>query len=100
MASEALTYAEAFRKRLQPFGLAEFMISNEPARTMTLDNGRVLAEFRTMLLPVWYQERLNELAAAGFEVVTVTRQYKKHPPQLMYYVRSVQEVLGGNYGNQ
>lgn len=99
MASEALTYAEVFRKRLQPFGLDEFMISNEPERTMTLDNGRVLAEFRTMLLPIWYPEKLNELAAAGFEVVTVTRQYKKHPPQLMYYVRSVCEI-GGNYGNQ
>ena len=99
MDSEALTHAEAFRKRLQPFGLAEFMISNEPARTLTLENGRVLAEFRTMMLPIWYPEMLKELKAAGFEVVTVSRQYKKHPPQEMYYVRSVQEI-GGNYGNQ
>ena len=93
------TRAQEFRERLRPFGLDKFMISNEPASTLTLDNGRVLAEFRTMMLPIWYPEKLNELAAAGFEVVTVTKQYKKHPPQLMYYVRSVQEI-GGNYGNQ
>lgn len=100
MASEALTHAEAFRKRLQPFGLAEFMISNEPARTMTLDNGRVLGEFRTMLLPIWYPEKLMQLKAAGFEVVTVTKRYKTRPSQEMYYVRSVVEIKGGNNGNQ
>ena len=100
MASEALTYAEAFRKALQPFGLDEFVISNEPARTMTLDNGRVLGEFRTMLLPIWYPEKLIQLKAAGFEVVTVTKRYKTRPSQEMYYVRSVQEILGGNHGNQ
>lgn len=60
----------------------------------------MLAEFRTMLLPIWNAKELNELAAAGFEIVTVTRKYSKRPPQLMYYVRSVQEILGGNYGNQ
>ena len=52
-----------------------------------------------MLLPVWYPEELNKLAAAGFDVATVRKQYRTHPPQLMYYVRSVQEI-GGNYGNQ
>lgn len=91
--------AQAFREALRPFGLDQFMLSDAPVGILSLENGRVLAEFRTMLLPVWYQEKLNELAAAGFDVVTVTRQYKKHPPQLMYYVRSVQEI-GGNYGNQ
>ena len=92
--------AQAFREALRPFGLDQFMLSDAPVGILSLENGRVLAEFRTMLLPVWYPEKLNELAAAGFEVVTVTRKYKKHPPQLMYYVRSVQEILGGNYGNQ
>ena len=91
--------ADAFRKALQPFGLDKFVLSDEPARTLTLDNGRILAEFRTMLLPVWYPEELNKLAAAGFDVATVRKQYRTHPPQLMYYVRSVQEI-GGNYGNQ
>ena len=92
------TRAREFRESLRPFGLDQF-VSDMPERILTLDNGRVLAEFRTMMLPIWYPEKLNELAAAGFEVVTVTKQYKKHPPQLMYYVRSVQEI-GGNYGNQ
>ena len=92
--------ADAFRKTLQPFGLDKFVLSNKPDRTMTLENGRVLAEFRTMLLPVWYREKLYGLAAAGLDVVTVTRKYKTRPPQLMYYVRSVQEISGGNYGNQ
>ena len=91
--------AQVFRESLRPFGLDEFMIGNEPDRIMEMKDGRVLGEFRTMLLPVWYPQQLNELAAAGFEVVTVTKKYKKHPPQLMYYVRSVQEI-GGNYGNQ
>ena len=100
MTSEVLTYAEAFRERLRPFGLDKTMIGNEPDRIMEMKDGRVLVEFRTMLLPVWYPQKLNELAAAGFEIVTVTKKYKKHPPQLMYYVRSVQEILGGNYGNQ
>ena len=92
--------ADAFRKALQPFGLDKFMISDASERILHLENGRVLAEFRTMMLPVWYPKKLNELAAVGFDVVTVTKKYKKHPPQLMYYVRSVQEVSGGNYGNQ
>ena len=91
--------AAAFRKALQPFGLDQFILSDVPEKTLTMKDGRVLAEFRTMLLPVWYPKKLYELAAAGFEVVTVTKKYKKHPPQLMYYVRSVQEI-GGNYGNQ
>lgn len=99
MTSEVLKHADTFRKALQPFGLDRF-VSDAPDRTLTMKDGRVLAEFRTMLLPVWYPQKLNELAAAGFEVVTVTKKYKKHPPQLMYYVRSVQEILGGNYGNQ
>jgi hypothetical protein len=99
MGSESLTYADAFRESLRPFGLDKFMLTNEPDRVMEMKDGRVLAEFRTMLLPVWYPKKLNELAAAGFEVVTVTKRYKTHPPQLMYYVRSVQEI-GGNYGNQ
>lgn len=94
--------AQEFRESLRPFGLNldKVMLTDTPERIFTMPDGRVLAEFRTMLLPVWYPQKLNELAAAGFEVVTVTRKYKKHPPQLMYYVRSVQEVLGGNYGNQ
>lgn len=92
--------AQAFRESLRPFGLDNFMLSDTPARILTLADGRILAEFRTMLLPIWYPEKLMQLKAAGFEVVTVTRKYKKHPPQLMYYVRSVQEILGGNYGNQ
>ena len=94
-----VTRAQEFRESLRPFGLDKFVLSDVPERTLTLDNGRVLAEFRTMMLPIWYPEKLNELAAAGFEVVTVTKRYKTHPPQLMYYVRSVQEI-GGNYGNQ
>lgn len=92
--------AQAFREELRPFGLDEFMLSDVPKRILTLPGGRVLAEFRTMMLPIWYPEKLKELKAAGFEVVTVTKQSVKYPPQLMYYVRSVREVLGGNYGNQ
>ena len=87
-----------FQKALHPFGLDKFT-SDIPYRVINLANGRILVEFRTMLFPVWYQEKLNELAAAGLDIVTVTRQYKTRPPQLMYYVRSVQEI-GGNYGNQ
>lgn len=99
-ATSAVALADAFRESLRPFGLDKFVIGNEPDRIMEMKDGRVLAEFRTMIFPVWYPQKLNELAAAGFEVVTVTKKYKKHPPQLMYYVRSVQEILGGNYGNQ
>lgn len=91
--------AQTFRKALQPFGLDRF-VSDMPERILDLPDGRALAEFRTMMLPVWYPEKLNELAAAGFEAVTVIRQCKTRPPQLMYYVRSVQEISGGNYGNQ
>ena len=100
MASEALKHANAFRKALQPFGLDRFMLSNVPARTLTMKDGRVLVEFQTMKLPIWYPQKLNELAAAGFDVVTFTKRYKTHPPQLMYYVRWVQEIKGGSYGNQ
>ena len=92
--------AQAFREELRPLGLDKFMLSDVPKRILTLPDGRVLAEFRTMMLPIWYPEKLNELAAAGFEVVTVTKQSVKYPPQPMYYVRSVREILGGNYGNQ
>lgn len=90
--------AQAFREALRPFELDRF-VSDVPDRILTLADGRILAEFRTMMFPVWYPEKLNELAAAGLDVVTFTRQYKTRPPQLMYYVRSVQEI-GGNYGNQ
>ena len=99
MTNKKLTSVEAFRRALQPFGLDKFIITNEPERTLTLKDGRMLAEFRTMLLPVWYPQTLNQLAASGFEVLTVTKRYKTRPPQLMYYVRLVQEI-GGNYGNQ
>ena len=99
MGSESLTYADAFRESLRPFGLDKFVLSDVPERTLTLDNGRVMAEFRTMMFPVWYPEKLNEMTAAGLDVVVITKKYKKHPPQLMYYVRSVQEI-GENYGNQ
>ena len=92
--------AQAFREALRPFGLDRFVLSNVPERILTFPDGRVLAEFRTMMFPVWQPQKLNEMAAAGFDVVTFTRQYKTRPPQLMYYVRSVQEILGGNYGNQ
>ena len=92
--------AQAFREALRPFSLDRFVLSNVPERILTFPDGRVLAEFRTMMFPVWQSQKLNELAAAGFDVVTFTRQYKTRPPQLMYYVRSVQEILGGNYGNQ
>lgn len=91
--------AQAFRESLRPFELDRF-VSDVPDRILTLADGRILAEFRTMMFPVWYPEKLNEMAAAGLDVVTFTRQYKTRPPQLMYYVRSVQEILGGNYGNQ
>lgn len=92
--------AQAFREALRPFGLDRFVLSDAPDRILTLTDGRVLAEFRTMMFPVWYPQKLNEMAAAGLDVVTFTREHKKHPPLLMYYVRSVQEILGGNYGNQ
>lgn len=92
--------AQAFRETLQPFGLDRYVLSDAPERILTFPDGRILAEFQTMLLPVWYPQKLNEMAAAGLDVVTITKQYKKHPPQPMYYVRSVQEILGGNYGNQ
>ena len=92
--------ADAFRKTLQPFGLDKFVLSNEPDRKITLDNGRVLAEFRTMPLVVWYPQKLNEMAAAGLDVVVYRKKIGKSPPVLMYYVRSVQEISGGNYGNQ
>lgn len=92
--------AQEFREALRPFGLDKIMLSNAPERILSLPDGRVLAEFRTMMLPIWYPKKLNEMAAAGLDIVTFTRQYKTRPPQLMYYVRSVQEILGGNYGNQ
>lgn len=90
---------QAFREALRPFGLDRFMISDGPDRILTLADGRVLAEYRTMPMVVWYPEKLNELAAAGFDVVTYTKRYKSRPPDRMYYVRSVVEI-GGNYGNQ
>ena len=93
-------YAEAFRKSLEPFGLDKFMISDAPDRILTLENGRVLAEFRTMPLPIWYPEKLNELAAAGFDVVTYKKRYQTRAPQMMYYVRLVQEIRRENHGNQ
>lgn len=93
-------HARAFRERLRAFGLDRYMIGDAPEKVFTLPDGRVVAEFRTMMLPVWYPEKLKELTAAGLDVATVTKKYNKHPSQLMYYVRSVQEVLGGNYGNQ
>lgn len=98
--SSSAAVAETFRKALQPFGLDKFLLSDVPVGTLTLDNGRVLAEFRTMMLPVWYPEKVMQLRMAGLDVVTTTRQYKSRPPQEMYYVRSVVEIKGGNYGNQ
>ena len=92
--------AQEFRESLRPFGLDEFMISNEPARTHTLDNGRVLAEFRTMPLVVWYPQKLNEMSAAGLDIVVYKKKSNKHPPVLMYYVRYVVEIEGGNYGHK
>lgn len=91
--------ARAFRDALRPFGLDPFMLSDAPARTLTLNNGRVLAEFRTMPLVVWYPQKLNEMAAAGLDVVVYKKNSAKHPPVVMYYVRWVQEI-GGNDGNQ
>ena len=84
--------ARAFREELRPFGLDKFVLSDEPSRVLNASNGRVLAEYRTMLLPVWQQEKLNALAAAGFNVEVVTRRYESRPPQVMYYVRSVREI--------
>lgn len=87
-----------FQKALHPFGLDKFT-SDIPYRVINLANGRILAEFRTMLLPVWYPEKIAELEKAGFEIVTVMKKYNSHPPLKMYYVRSVREI-GGNNGNQ
>lgn len=92
--------ARAFRESLRPFGLDKFVLSDAPERILTLPDGRILAEFRTMLLPLWYPEKVKEFEAAGFDVVTVRKQYKMRPPQMMYYVRSAQEIWRENYGNQ
>lgn len=91
--------AQEFRERLRPFGLDKFLLSDTPERILTFENGRVLAEFRTMPLVVWYPQKLNEMAAASLDVVVYRKKIGKSPPVLMYYVRSVQEI-GGNYGNQ
>lgn len=92
--------AQAFRERLQPFGLDKFMLSDTPERIVVMPDKRVLAEFKTMWLSVWYPETMKRLKAAGLQVVTKVRRYNKAPPQVMYHVRAVQEILGGNYGNQ
>ena len=86
---------QAFREALRPFGLDRFMASDAPDRIITMADGRMLAEYSTMWLPIWYPDKLKELKTAGLDVVTMTRKYKSHPPQLMYCVRSVQEILGG-----
>ena len=87
--------ARLFRESLRPFGLDKFMLTDAPERIIVMPDKRVLAEFRTMWLPAWYPETLKQLAAAGFQVVTEIRRYNKAPPQMMYHVRSVQEILGG-----
>ena len=92
--------AKAFRERLRPFGLDKFMPSDTLERIIVMPDKRVLAEFKTMWFPVWYPEKLKQLKADGFQVVTEIKRYNKAPPQVMYHVRAVQEILGGNYGNQ
>ena len=94
------TQVRAFREALLPFGLDRFVLRDEPKRILHLPDGRILAEFRTMPLPVWYPETLKQLEAAGFEVVTFLKKYSKHAPCPMYYVRSVQEIWRENHGNQ
>lgn len=96
----AMARAQAFREALRPFGLDEFVLSDMPARVLNLPDGRILAEFRSMPLPVWYPETLKQLEAYGLEVVTFLKKYSKHAPCPMYYVRSVQEIWRENHGNQ
>ena len=87
-----LEQANVFREELRPFGLDKFVLSDEPDRVLNVTNGRILVEFRTMPLVVWYPQKLNEMAAAGLDVVVYKRKSTKHPPVLMYYVRSVREI--------
>ena len=96
----AQAQARAFREALQPYGLDQFVLSDMPKSVLDLPDGRILAEFRSMPLPAWYSEKLRQLEAAGFEVVTFLKKYSKHAPCPMYYVRSVQEIWRGNHGNQ
>ena len=96
----AQAQARAFREALQPYGLDQFVLSDMPKSVLNLPDGRILAEFRSMPLPVWYPEKLRQLEAAGFEVVTFLKKYSKHEPCPMYYVRSVQEIWRENHGNQ
>lgn len=95
----AQTRVRAFREALRPFGLDKFVLSDTPVRVLNLPDGRILAEFRSMPLPAWYPEKLRQLEAAGFEVVTFLKKYRKHAPCPMYYVRSVQEIWRENHGH-
>lgn len=92
--------ARAFREALRPFRLDQFVLSDAPQRFLGMPDGRVLAEFRSMSLPVWDPEKLRQLEAAGFEIVTFLKKYSKHAPCPMYYVRSVREIWRENHGNQ
>lgn len=92
--------AQTFRESLRPFGLDKFLLGDTPERIMQMQDGRMIAEFRTTPLVVWYPQTLNEMAAAGLDVVVYKKKSRKHPPVVMYYVRWVQEISGGNYGNQ
>lgn len=98
--TDCVAQARAFREALRPFGLDQFFLRDEPKRILHLPDGRMLAEFQTMPLPMWYPEKLKQLEAAGFEVVTFMKKYSKHAPCPMYYVRSVQEIWRENHGNQ
>ena len=84
--------AREFREALCPFGLDKFVLRDEPKRILHLPDGRMLAEFRTMPLPLWQPEKLRALEESGFEVIVFIKKYNKHAPQQMYYVRTVQEI--------
>jgi len=89
----------AFRERLRPFGLDGFVLDGSPKPLYTTPDGRVLVELRTMALPIWYPQKLDELSRAGFEVVTFNKKYNKQPPCQLYYVRTVRLIEGEVYGN-
>ena len=61
-ATEIGDQVQAFREALRPFGLDRFMASDAPDRIITMADGRMLAEYSTMWLPIWYPEKLKDAA--------------------------------------
>lgn len=87
-----------FRESLAPFGLDKFVLDGG-VRIVEMPGGKLLAEMRTMRLPVWYPDELEKLRNAGFKVVTKIKWSKIHAPCEMYWVQGAWEIGGKQIGN-